>query len=96
MIRVVKLTVAEEQIDTFMTIFNEAKQGVRDYNGCTGLELWQSKNDPCVVFTYSFWEDESYLETYRDSEFFIGVWRQLKPLFSAKAEAWSVDSLIQL
>jgi len=43
-------------------------------------------------FTYSKWEKESDLETYRNSELFKGVWATTKPMFEAKANAWSVDT----
>jgi hypothetical protein len=36
------------------------------------------------------WDDPKYLEAYRQSELFEGVWAKTKVLFDAKPEAWSV------
>ncbi len=44
-----------------------------------------------VLFTYSHWESEAALETYRHSELFAEVWAATKVLFNAKPEAWSVQ-----
>ena len=60
------------------------------------MELYQDKTNPNVFFTYSYWDNESDLENYRNSDLFKGVWAKTKPLFNAKPEAWSVDKLASL
>lgn len=96
MIRIVKLTIATENVQAFQDIFENAKENVRNFEGCTRLELLRDRNNRNVFFTYSYWKEEKYLESYRDSDLFMSYWKQLKPLFSAKAEAWSVDSEVVL
>lgn len=96
MIRIVKLTIAEGKIESFLNVFNNAKDKVRKFEGCQGLELLNDLSNKNIFFTYSYWEDESNLEAYRNSEVFLGFWKRLKPLFSAKTEAWSVESKLKL
>ena len=91
--RIVKLTFEPEKIDQFIAIFEEKKDKIRNAPGCHHLELWQSKQDPNVFFTYSIWEKETDLENYRHSDLFKNTWVETKKLFGGKPEAWSIDML---
>lgn len=91
--RIVKLTFRESEITTFKKIFEEKKDRIRGFEGCKHLELWQSKNDPRIFFTYSYWESENDLEKYRHSDLFKETWKNTKALFDDRPEAWSVDGL---
>ncbi len=91
--RIVKLTFREEEIATFLKIFDESKQLIKSFEGCKHLELLQSIQQPNVFFTYSFWESEAALNTYRHSELFQKTWSRTKVLFKEKPEAWSVNSI---
>ena len=51
--------------------------------------------DPGVYFTFSTWEHEEDLETYRQSSLFRDTWQKTKPLFAARAEAWSVQNMLK-
>lgn len=84
------------KIDEFLTNFHANKEKIRAFEGCHFLELYQSKTAPETFFTYSYWESEDALETYRNSSLFKGVWKTTKALFAAKAQAWSVDRLESL
>jgi len=86
----------ESEINTFQTNFEGVKTKIRNFDGCSYLALYQDQNDPCIFFTYSYWESADYLERYRHSELFQGVWAKTKPLFDAKPEAWSVDTIAAL
>lgn len=96
LVRIVKMTFAEENIEKFLTNFEVVKQKIRDFEGCQLLELYRDKDHTTVFFTYSYWNTESDLENYRHSELFKGVWAQTKPMFNGKPEAWSVDKLTSL
>ena len=96
MIRIVKMTFDPTKVDEFLNIFNEVKEKIRDFEGVEHLELLKDKAHSNIYFTYSIWKDESYLEKYRHSDLFKGVWAVTKPMFIEKAEAWSVDSLVKL
>ncbi|NAS12937.1 putative quinol monooxygenase [Poritiphilus flavus] len=92
LVRIVKLKFKRENIASFERIFEETKQNIRNFEGCNFLRLHQDINDPCIFFTYSFWESEEALENYRASDFFKAVWGRTKLLFSDKPEAWSVST----
>jgi quinol monooxygenase YgiN len=92
--RIVKLTFKPELVSEFEAIFKKYQDSIRCAEGCTHLELWQSNQH--IFFTYSWWEDEKYLEDYRQSELFAEVWPQTKKLFAQPAEAWTVQVLAEL
>lgn len=95
-IRIVKMSFHQENIPAFLENFDLMKEKIRNAPGNRLLELYQDKNNLEVFFTYSFWEEESDLENYRNSELFYDVWQFTKKLFNAKPEAWSVDRLVSL
>ena len=86
----------EEKIPDFLENFELMKEKIRNAPGNRFLELYQDKNDKCIFFTYSYWESETDLNNYRNSELFDGVWTFTKKLFNAKPEAWSVEKLVSL
>jgi autoinducer 2-degrading protein len=96
LVRIVKMSFEPGHIDTFTANFHSAKKSIRNFEGCRYLELYRDQNEANIFFTYSYWEDQSYLETYRNSELFKKVWSQTKPLFNDKPQAWSVDKIVSL
>jgi hypothetical protein len=90
-IRIVKMKFKAEHCEDFEANFDRNKDKIRSFPGCQRLELLHDKNDPCIYFTYSYWNDDSDLENYRNSDLFKGVWAYTKTLFDAKPEAWSVE-----
>jgi heme-degrading monooxygenase HmoA len=86
----------EEHIPKFLENFDVMKEKIRGADGNRFLELYQDKYNPCVFFTYSFWETEEDLENYRRSELFYDVWTFTKKLFNNKPEAWSLDKVVSL
>jgi quinol monooxygenase YgiN len=95
-VRIVKLSFHQENIPAFLENFEQNKDKIRTAAGNRLLELYQDKDNPDVFFTYSYWESESDLENYRQSELFKEVWSFTKKLFNNKPEAWSVDKLVSL
>lgn len=93
LVRIVKMTFREEEIENFKQFFEERKERIRHFEGCSHLELWQDGNHKQIFFTYSRWIDEAALSHYRNSSFFRDTWQQTKQMFASKAEAWSVDQL---
>ncbi|TKD66279.1 putative quinol monooxygenase [Flavobacterium sp. ASW18X] len=96
LVRIVKLTFKEEHIPQFEAIFEATKDKIRNFEGCNFLELYQDVNSPQIFFTYSYWENEAALNTYRASDFFTGVWSKTKVLFADKPQAWSVTKKASL
>jgi heme oxygenase (mycobilin-producing) len=95
-IRIVKMVFKEEEIASFKALFAERKSLIRNFEGCTHLELWQDKLNPQIFFTYSWWDSEEHLNNYRTSHFFDDTWSLTKQKFASKPEAWTVQSLHQL
>ena len=96
LIRIVKMSFHEESIPAFLENFEKMKMQIRNAEGNRFLELYQDKNNPCLFFTYSYWETEADLDNYRKSALFDDVWTFTKKLFNEKPQAWSVDKLISL
>lgn len=86
----------EENIPIFLENFDSIKEKIRGAEGNRLLELYQDKNNPCIFFTYSYWETEADLENYRQSKLFDEVWTFTKKLFNDKPEAWSMDKLVSI
>lgn len=91
--RIVKMSFQPDKVEDFKTIFRTNWKLIAGFEGCSHVELLQDKIHPNVFFTYSIWENETYLNAYRDSELFDGVWSKTKVLFNEKPQAWSVDEL---
>jgi len=96
LIRIVKLNFKIENISSFEALFEETKHTIRNFEGCLFLELYQDQKHPNIFFTYSKWEDEMYLEAYRNSDFFKSVWSRTKQLFQDRPEAWSVSHKVSV
>lgn len=93
-IRIVKMTFMPEKVNEFLKVFNASKHLIRNFEGCSHLELLNDINSPNIFFTYSYWQSEEALNKYRNSELFAGVWKETKILFADKTEAWSVEQKI--
>ncbi|SFD25512.1 putative quinol monooxygenase [Algibacter pectinivorans] len=93
LVRIVKMGFYKQNIDVFLENFDVTKAKIRSFDGCSYLELYRDKKDPSIFFTYSYWESEAALENYRKSELFHAIWGKIKPLFSIRPEAWSVDKI---
>ncbi|PSG89444.1 putative quinol monooxygenase [Aurantibacter aestuarii] len=96
LVRIVKLSIEDQFIEAFLNNFENNKQKIRGFEGCQFLELYQEQHTKNVFFTYSYWDDEAALYTYRNSDLFRGIWAKTKPMFNAKPEAWSVNKLHSL
>ena len=96
LIRIVKMSFHPEKVKDFLIHFDGVKEKIRNSPGNHFLALYQDKDNNAQFFTYSFWENEEALNTYRKSPLFIDVWTYTKTLFNAKPEAWSVNELEQL
>ncbi|MCD6069167.1 MAG: hypothetical protein K0S33_3993 [Bacteroidetes bacterium] len=87
--RIVKMTFAPEKVADFLALFNESKEQIAGFPGCSHLKLLNGTDNTNIFFTYSIWDSEESLNKYRDSELFASVWGRTKALFAAKPEAWS-------
>lgn len=91
--RIVKLTFQPDKVDDFISLFNDSKEKIKSSDGCIYLELLRLKPEGSIFFTLSWWESESHLNAYRNSDLFAATWKKTKSYFSGKPEAWTVESL---
>jgi len=89
-VRIVQMTFRPETVEQFVLLFEQRRETIRSFPGCTHLELWQDTRQPNIFFTYSHWTTEAHLDHYRFSEFFKDTWGRTKELFAQPAQAWSV------
>jgi quinol monooxygenase YgiN len=96
LVRVVRMTFREEAVKAFLENFEANKQKIRNFPGCSHLELWQDENNKNIFMTYSHWQSEESLNQYRDSELFKTVWSFTKTLFTEKPVAFSSKKIQEL
>ena len=95
-VRIVKMHFKGGHVETFLEIFRQHKQAIRDVKGCTHLELLRDVHNPLSYMTLSYWDTERDLEAYRNSELFKDVWGRVKVLFGAPTQALSLDKVEEL
>ena len=95
-VRIVRMSFDETKTEAFIENFNNNKNSIRNFEGCRFLELYRDRNESNIFFTYSYWDSEEDLESYRHSDLFKSVWSKTKPLFNDKPQAWSVDKVVSL
>ena len=89
LIRIVRMSFKEEEVDNFLNVFNKNKQKIRNFPGCMHLELHKDYEHDNIFSTYSHWEDDNALDNYRHSALFKEVWAKTKVLFADKPIAFS-------
>jgi heme oxygenase (mycobilin-producing) len=94
-IRIVRMHFTEAGVEEFLSIFNANKNAIRNFPGCSHLELLKDIEDPCVFSTLSYWDHEESLERYRKSELFSSVWGTVKTLFAERTQAFSLVRFIE-
>ncbi|MEY4930163.1 MAG: hypothetical protein RI909_887 [Bacteroidota bacterium] len=95
-IRIVRMHFTEAGVDEFLEIFQSNKEAIRNFPGCTHLQLLKDHDDPTCYTTLSHWDDTTCLDRYRKSELFGRVWGRVKTLFSERSQAFSLDKFIEL
>ena len=86
----------EAGVEEFLSIFEANKVAIRNFEGCTHLQLLKDLEDPYTYTTLSHWDGPEYLQTYRKSELFGKVWGRVKTLFSERTQAFSLEKFIEL
>ncbi|MFI5148692.1 MAG: putative quinol monooxygenase [Bacteroidia bacterium] len=94
--RIVKMSFIPGTESVFLGVFQESAKHIRTFPGCNYLALKKEEGKDNVYFTYSKWENAEALKAYRQSELFNKTWARTRVLFSAKAEAWSLETVVSL
>lgn len=92
-VRIVHLKIEPEKIADALRLISGVAPKVRGMEGCTYLEILRDVKSGNSVTTYSHWDSESDLNSYRHSEVFKEFWSLVKPHFSEPARAWSSDRI---
>lgn len=95
-VRIVKMSFKEELAESFIIFFDKFKNQIRDFEGCQYLQILRDIHEPNIVFSYSYWNSESSLLNYRNSELFKEIWSETKKKFNQPAEAWTTIILHDL
>jgi len=88
--RIVKLSFQPQFVERFLEVFAYHRERIQVFPGCQHIELMRCKSPDHIFFTFSIWDNEEALETYRQSELFKNTWSKTKVLFSDRPEAWMV------
>lgn len=89
--RLVKLSLQVDKASQFEALFYQTQTLIEEFEGCHKTNLFKVSGSTSQYFTISYWNTEQDLENYRNSQLFRNVWSQVKPLFSEKAEAWTLQ-----
>lgn len=89
-IRIVRMHFSEAGVEEFLEIFNANRSAIRNFPGCTNLELLKDLEGNDVYTTLSHWTDQESLERYRKSELFGSVWGRVKTLFVERTQAFTL------
>lgn len=95
-IRIVRMHFTEAGVAEFLEIFSKHKTAIRNFPGCTHLELLRDQEDPTCFTTLSYWDDLTNLNSYRKSPLFEEVWGQVKSLFSERSQAFSLEKYLEV
>ena len=95
-IRIVRMHFTDAGVEEFLEIFNANKIAIRNFPGCSHLQLLKDADDPNTYATLSHWDKPESLENYRKSELFGSVWGRVKTLFSERTQAFSLEKFIEL
>jgi len=95
-VRIVKLSFHQKHIPPLLSIFEEKKKFISASKGGTLLALYQDKNNPDIVFTYSYWVKALDLENYRNADLFKDLWAKTNLFFNDKPFAWSAAKKVTL
>jgi len=91
--RIVKMTIRSDEQLRFAELFENHRHRISTMPGCHGLRLLTDTDKSGIFFTISSWQSDLHLEQYRNSDVFKSLWPQVKVLFNAPAEAWSLDEI---
>lgn len=94
--RIVKMTFESDKIELFLAYLPQYQAAIRQSPGCRYLQILRDTQNPCIVFTYSHWENAESLDQYRNSPLFQTVWAQVRQWFAEKPQAWSLQTVAEL
>lgn len=80
-----------EEVPVFLAIWEENKEKIGSFPGCSGVELLRDEAQANIYYTFSRWYGGiEALEAYRHSDLFKSVWSRTRVLFADKPQAFSL------
>ncbi|GAB3109740.1 antibiotic biosynthesis monooxygenase [Aestuariicella hydrocarbonica] len=73
----VTFNVLEEKTDLFFNIMLGAKSSIEDAEGCQGVEILQSKENPSKVILAEVWQSEAQHDSYAEKMKEVGSMESL-------------------
>ncbi|MBS1680407.1 MAG: antibiotic biosynthesis monooxygenase [Bacteroidetes bacterium] len=95
-IRIVRMHFTEAGVDEFLQIFDKHKEAIRNFQGCSHLQLLKDHGNETTYTTLSHWDKVESLENYRKSELFGQVWGRVKTLFAERTQAFTLEKYIEV
>ncbi|MEX1239574.1 MAG: antibiotic biosynthesis monooxygenase [Cyclobacteriaceae bacterium] len=95
-IRIVRMHFTQAGVEEFLEIFHANKTAIRNFEGCSHLQLLKDLDNELVYTTLSHWTDTESLEQYRKSELFASVWGRVKTLLAERTQAFSLVAFLEL
>ena len=78
----VNLNVKEESVDELKKYFKEILPDTRSFEGCQGVQLYQSKESPTKMTIHAKWESEEAQKKYMSWRMDTGALDKLIPMLS--------------
>ncbi len=95
-LRIVRMHFTQAGVEEFLDIFHKHKTAIRNFPGCTHLELLRDPDDPDSFTTLSYWDNIQQLNSYRASPLFEEVWGQVKSLFAERSQAFTLEKFVEV
>ncbi len=86
----------EAGVEEFLRIFDQHKAAIRNFPGCSHLQLLKDADGSTTYTTLSHWDEAQSLENYRKSQLFGEVWGRVKTLFAERSQAFSLEKFIEV
>ena len=78
----VNMDVKEESLDEFKKYFKEILPDTRSFDGCQGVQLYQSKETPTKMIIHSKWDSEEAQKKYMSWRMDSGALDKIIPMLS--------------
>lgn len=90
-VRIVRMEFKPDKTEAFLRMFKNTYPLIRNFEGCTFLELYRDSENPNCYYTVSKWVSEEKLEMYRLSNLFKETWAVTKTFFGGPPLAYSLN-----
>lgn len=88
--RIVRMEFSTETKALFIETFYKKQPLIEAFEGCQSVQLMEDHESEMVLYTSSIWDKNESLQKYRNSAMFAETWKYVKPMFTSKAQAFSL------